>query len=400
MLVVIFFRKRRNEHGGLESSGNHTSEGDIELNSTSISTNSNSTAAFKFTALPQEEEDDEDKDDTEGKVKIMKANFNDNHKTGGVSTTTLNSTPPSCWAILESLQAQFIPVFPLEEVFPQWSCKAFAHWGVFLELGMPGAFSLFLEWGSYELMAMISGRLGTVALATHGVYMMTCSIIYMVPLAISDATAVIAGNYLGNGDSKEARSVISLGLWYDMTIGLLAAVLLLFVLRPYWGGFYTSDKEVQREVYEKMPIMFVYITVDSMKCITLNVLRSTGRPHITMMGNIVCCVCIMLPLGWYLAITLHFGLFGVWGAMSVGWSVATLVYAVILYHTDWEVQAKEAARRNAIDNLKSAGTSSAAGVEEEEQEDDDDYVVVKNDNSSDCATDASTVDDEREEIDL
>jgi hypothetical protein len=244
------------------------------------------------------------------------------------------------------LYAMFVPAFPIHEVFPQPSLAAlFSDWGVFLELGLPAGFSLFLEWGSYELMAMISGQLGTVELATHGVFMSTCAIIYMVPLAVSDATSVLAGNYLGNRDPVGAKSVIALGMWYDMSIGLVAASILQFLLRPYWGRIFTSDPAVQREIYDKLPIMFVYITVDSMKCIALNVLRSTGRPQITMVGNIICCVAIMLPLGWYLGITLRMGLFGVWGATSVGWLVATVIYLSVLYFTDWDAQAQEAQAR-------------------------------------------------------
>ena len=39
-------------------------------------------------------------------------------------------------------------------------------------------------------------------------------------------------------------------------------------------------------VKQTLPVMFLYLTVDSAKCITLNVLRSTGRPLITVAGNI------------------------------------------------------------------------------------------------------------------
>lgn len=143
--------------------------------------------------------------------------------------------------------------------------------------------------------------------------------------------------------------MITLGICYDMCIGLFGASMLLFVLRPYWGAIFSSDPDVQDEVYAKMPIMFVYITVDSMKCSALNILRSTGRPQITMVGNIFCCAGIMLPLGWYWAITMQYGLFGVWGAMSVGWFSATLLYLTILYRTDWDEQAQLAAKRNAVD---------------------------------------------------
>ena len=273
------------------------------------------------------------------------------HNNSTTTSVVIKTASPSPFSSLTALHESFLPTFPLEEAFPVWTVKVWQHWGVFLELGMPGALSLFLEWGSYELMAMIAGQLGTVELATHGVYMSTCAILYMMPQAISDATAVIAGNYLGHGDPQEAKSVIKLGIFYDMGIGLLSASLLLFVLRPYWGGIFSSDPAVQAEVYAKLPIMFVYVTIDSMKCVSLNVLRSTGRPQVTMVGNILCCVCVMLPLGWYWAITLRGGLTGVWGAMTVGWACATLLYLTVLFFTDWEEQARLAAKRNAVEQV-------------------------------------------------
>ena len=60
-------------------------------------------------------------------------------------------------------------------------------------------------------------------------------------------------------------------------------------------------------VYSAMPVMFLYLVVDSTKCVTLNILRSTGRPQITVWGNLVSCLAIMLPLGWVLAVKMSYG---------------------------------------------------------------------------------------------
>lgn len=56
-----------------------------------------------------------------------------------------------------------------------------------------------------------------------------------------------------------------------------------------------------------MPVMFFYLVVDSTKCVTLNILRSTGRPQITVYGNLVSCLAIMLPLGWFLSMDMSYG---------------------------------------------------------------------------------------------
>jgi hypothetical protein len=54
--------------------------------------------------------------------------------------------------------------------------------------------------------------------------------------------------------------------------------------RPYWGSMFTLDERVRDMVYDAMPIMFFYLVVDAAKCVTLNILRSTGRPLITGQG--------------------------------------------------------------------------------------------------------------------
>jgi Na+-driven multidrug efflux pump len=50
----------------------------------------------------------------------------------------------------------------------------FRGWKEFAVLGIPGSVSLFLEWGSYEVSASIAGRLGTIPLAVHTVFMQVC----------------------------------------------------------------------------------------------------------------------------------------------------------------------------------------------------------------------------------
>ena len=136
------------------------------------------------------------------------------------------------------------------------------------------------------------------------------------------------------------------GICVDFMWGLLAGLFLLFVLRPYWGIMYTDEPDVQAMIYQTLPIMLLYVTVDSTKCIVLNILRSTGRPGITVRGNIVACVFVMLPLGYVLSLRMQLGLVGLWLAMSIAWLLATFVYLYIVLTTDWQKQADCAKDRN------------------------------------------------------
>jgi len=225
-----------------------------------------------------------------------------------------------------------------ENNWPDLNIKnIFSDWYPFLALGIPGALSLFLEWGSFEMAAGIAGQLGTNNLAVHSIYMQTAAILYMTPLAIASATSICVGNYVGAKEYKCAKEMVSLGMWIDVFLGFLAGFFLL-ALRDYWGNFFSNDSEVIGLVKKYMPIMLLYCVVDASKCITLNVLRSTGRPQITVIFNFLSCIVVLLPLGWYLAIYLDFKLYGLWGSMSAAWGLCTIIYLYFIVKTKWENQ--------------------------------------------------------------
>lgn len=77
-----------------------------------------------------------------------------------------------------------------EDNWPPLSAEIFHEWLPFLALGVPGAVSLFIEWGSFELAAGLAGQLGSTALAVHSIYMQSCAMLYMPPLALAAAASI------------------------------------------------------------------------------------------------------------------------------------------------------------------------------------------------------------------
>ena len=200
--------------------------------------------------------------------------------------------------------------------------------------------------GSFEVGAAIVGKLGTVPLAAHGIFVNTTYLSYMIPASVAQSTATIAGNLLGAGEHEEARDVIWLGVITDLFLGIALATTMLFTGR-YWCTIYTNDKEVLDMLDAAMPIFAFYCIGDCLKCVTTILLRSTGRPAVTVIGNGVTCLLLMLPLGYALTIVWKQGLRGEWLAMGMSWVLVGCAYAGILARTDWSQQAKLAAERNA-----------------------------------------------------
>ena len=114
---------------------------------------------------------------------------------------------------------------------------------------------------------------------------------------------------------------------------------------PFMGETFSTNLLVQEAVTEAMPVLGLYLATDAMKCLCLNVLRSTGsrdprcacvripvfapsaplksscdatagRPTITLVVNAAVCLGVMLPLGWHLAFNKGYGIVGMFSLAS------------------------------------------------------------------------------------
>ena len=234
----------------------------------------------------------------------------------------------------------------MEDNWPPISRSILEDWKPFLELGISGAISLFFDWGSLELVAGIAGKLNSVTLATHGIYISTALLCDHFPLSIAHAPANLAGKFLGENNAAGCKFIVRLGMLVGFCFSLFLVSVLVFFLRPYWASYFTNVKEVQDMIYTTFPILLLYLPMESAKTMTAAMLRNTGRPGVTVIGNALVCLGVMLPVGYWVAVKLKYGLVGLWFTMAVSWFMVASVYFWILFTTDWQSQADLAYARN------------------------------------------------------
>ena len=111
-----------------------------------------------------EEEGGEDKNDEERPLATADAMS---------PSTSASSALDDAWSRLDDWP-------PLQ---PSGPYSVFSGWVPILQLGVPGAMSLCVEWGSFELVAGIAGQLGPLPLSVHGVLMNTASTFICSPRA-------------------------------------------------------------------------------------------------------------------------------------------------------------------------------------------------------------------------
>ncbi len=112
-----------------------------------------------------------------------------------------------------------------------------------LRLGVPMGLSIAIEVTGFTFMAFFIARFGTTPVAAHQIALNLVSLIFMLQLAIGNATGTLVAQRIGAGDAADARR---LG-WHGVEAGMLIAAVIgcaVYLLREPILRIYTRDAAV------------------------------------------------------------------------------------------------------------------------------------------------------------
>ena len=189
--------------------------------------------------------------------------------------------------------------------------------GRMVRLGAPIGVQFGLEFGAFGAIGIFMGWMGTAAMAGHQVAMNLSSLTFMVPLGISQATAVMVGRGVGRGDAPEARRAAGAGILLGASfMSLMAAVLLLFP--ELLARAYSGDVEVVVLAALLIPVAGVFQVFDGLQVVSSGVLRGVGDTRMPMIANLVGFWCLGMPLSVWLGFRTAAGPVGLWWGLVVG----------------------------------------------------------------------------------
>jgi len=231
------------------------------------------------------------------------------------------------------------------ECWAGWSRRLFQDWGPFLKLGVPGALLVCLDWWAFEIVMLEAGVLGISSMAAAGIVMQLTFMVYMVPLGLSMATAVLVGQGLGAGRPKEARhtarsAVLAAGVW-----GAVIAVSVFFGLPVFARGF-TDDVAVVEHIGTLRPLSGVLCMFDALSVVIAGILRGTGMQAwgagFTFLGQWG----VGLPIGASAAFLYGFGVRGLYAGLLCGVAVVPLLDGLIACRINWSKMSTAAKKRS------------------------------------------------------
>lgn len=199
--------------------------------------------------------------------------------------------------------------------------------GRMIRLGAPIGIQFSLEFGAFGAIGVFMGWLGTVAMAGHQVALNLSSLTFMVPLGISQATAVMVGQGVGRGDAPRARRSAGAGLLLGVSFMSLAAGVFLF-FPQLLARAYSSDVEVIALAALLVPLAGVFQIFDGLQVVSSGVLRGVGETRMPMVANLLGFWLVGMPLSLWLGFRTPLGPLGLWWGLVAGLA-AVAVFLVL-----------------------------------------------------------------------
>jgi multidrug resistance protein, MATE family len=140
-------------------------------------------------------------------------------------------------------------------------------------IGVPIGIGYLIEVTSFTLMALLIGRFGTIASASHQVAANLAVLAFMCPLALGSATSVLAAQALGAGHEQRARDWVYSGMRLVMGIALAVSVAML-LFRHELAALYAENPEVQRMAITLISLAAVCHLLDAFQCLVYSSLRA------------------------------------------------------------------------------------------------------------------------------
>ena len=169
-----------------------------------------------------------------------------------------------------------------------------------IRVGIGAGSSNFVEVGAFAAMTLFAGQLGAAETASWAVVINVSAIVFMVPMGLSSATAVLVGRAYGAGDKAGVMRGGLLGIGVVTVLAFLIAIGLWLAARPVVGA-YTTDPAILAIAAPALVLATLFFVADAQQVVAAQANRAAGDVVWPTLMHIFSYGVVMIPLGWWLA---------------------------------------------------------------------------------------------------
>lgn len=191
------------------------------------------------------------------------------------------------------------------------------------KVGYGAGSSYFIEVGAFAAMTFIAGQLGAVETSAWAIVLNVSAIVFMVPMGLSSATAVLVGRAYGASDARGALRAGLVGICVVIAL-TLAVALAVWPGAPLIASAYNRDPELLAVVIPALVLTTLFFVADGIQVVSASANRAAGDVWWPTIMHFGAYTLVMMPLGWWLAHEI--------GVDGLVWAViiASLVSSVLL----------------------------------------------------------------------
>jgi len=195
-----------------------------------------------------------------------------------------------------------------------------------LKLGTPMAMQMSVESVAFSTLTLTAGRLGEASMAAHTVTIQIMSLLLMLAIGMSAATAVRVGFAVGNND----KTGVAWAGWTGavlITMLIIPISLLMVIFPEQAGGIFTTAPDTLALVRVTLVIAAGALIFDCLMAVMLGALRGAGDVWVPLATQVGAMAFVMVPVGLLLALRYEMGVAGLFWGIFAGVFVASLFAA-------------------------------------------------------------------------
>lgn len=199
-----------------------------------------------------------------------------------------------------------------------------ALWRIW-KMSIPVSMQMTFESGSFTVAAVMSGWLGTVALAAFQIVVITGTLGFCIYYSIGSAVAILVAYEAGRSDNSAMRRVAWSGYHILLCLMALSSMIFIFFGRTIMHAF-TDDSVVLAVAYTLIFPLVLYQVADATQINFANALRGTSNVMPMLWIAFVSYVVIGVPSTYMLGFTFGMGVYGIILSFSCSLVVAALLF--------------------------------------------------------------------------
>lgn len=197
------------------------------------------------------------------------------------------------WYILRLREARALGIFhrPKRDVAAEREQR---------KVGYGAGSSYFIEVGAFGAMTFIAGQLGAIETSAWTVVLNISAIVFMVPMGLSSATAVLVGRAYGANDAAGARRAGLVGIAVVTVLGLVIA-LFVWPTAQWLTQAYNRDPALVAVAAPALALATLFFVADAIQVVAAQANRAAGDVWWPTGLHFIAYTLVMTPLGWVLA---------------------------------------------------------------------------------------------------